>query len=114
MHSFSPIYGVDSTVETAIAARYAENFYNNWILDTAALGEIPGDLLASLYGKCDLSMMRPEDLELIKKYTVDFLGLNYYARVMVGALQERRDDVDCQQQGEGGEGNLTDYHQRLV
>lgn len=83
VHSFSPIYGVDSTVETAIAARYAENFYNNWILDTAALGEIPGDLLAELYGRCDLSMMKPEDLELIKNYTVDFLGLNYYARVMI-------------------------------
>ena len=83
VHSFSPIYGVDSTVETAIAARYAENFYNTWILDTAALGEIPGDLLAELYGRCDLSMMKPEDLELIKSYTVDFLGLNYYARVMI-------------------------------
>ena len=37
VHSFSPIYGVDSTVETAIACRYAENFYNNWILDLSLI-----------------------------------------------------------------------------
>lgn len=83
VHSFSPVYGVDGTVKTRIAMRYADNFFNNWILDTAAAGEIPGDLLGELSKVCDLSMMLPEDLEIIRKFTVDFLGLNYYARVMI-------------------------------
>lgn len=104
VHSFSPIYGVDSTVETAIAARYAENFYNNWILDTAALGEIPGDLLAALYEKCDLSMMRPEDLELMKEYTVDFLGLNYYARVMVAPYKTGETTLIVNNKGKAAKG----------
>ena len=83
VHSFSPVYGVDMTVKTQIAMRYAENFYNNWILDVAAMGQIPGDLLEKLSESCDLSMILPSDLELMQRYTVDFLGLNYYARVVI-------------------------------
>lgn len=83
VHSFSPIYGVDNSVACQIAVRHAENFYNDWILDVAALGRIPGDLLKELSTCCDLSMMTQEDMEIIRCNTVDFLGLNYYARVMV-------------------------------
>lgn len=83
VHSFAPVYGIDGTVQTRIAMRFADNFFNNWILDTAAMGEIPGDMLGELSKTCDLSMMVPEDLEIIKNNTVDFLGLNYYARAVV-------------------------------
>ena len=48
VHSFSPVYTTDTSVESAIARRFADNFYNNWILDTAAIGEISGDLLGEL------------------------------------------------------------------
>ena len=61
VHSFSPVYTTDTSVESAIARRFADNFYNNWILDTAAIGEIPRFAGESLK-TCDLSMMTPEDL----------------------------------------------------
>lgn len=83
VHSFAPVYGIDGTVKTRIAMRFADNFFNNWILDTAAMGEIPGDMLGELSKSADLSMMLPEDLQIIKENTVDFLGLNYYARAVV-------------------------------
>jgi len=83
VHSFSPVYGVDDSVRTQIAVRHAENFFNNWILDTAAVGEIPGDLLGELSKCCDLSFMNEEDMAVIRRYTVDFLGLNYYARAVI-------------------------------
>ncbi len=83
VHSFAPVYGIDGTVKTRIAMRFADNFFNNWILDTAVMGEIPGDMLGELSKSCDLSIMLPEDLEIIKNNTVDFLGLNYYARAVV-------------------------------
>ena len=83
VHSFAPVYGIDGTVKTRIDMRFADNFFNNWILDTAAMGEIPGDMLGELSKSCDLSIMLPEDLEIIKNNTVDFLGLNYYARAVV-------------------------------
>ena len=38
VHSFTPVNGVDDTVNTRIAMRYADNYCNNWILDTAAKG----------------------------------------------------------------------------
>lgn len=83
VHSFSPVYGVDDSVASQIAIRHGENFYNDWILDVAALGRIPGDLLKELSVCCDLSMMTAEDMKVLRNNTVDFLGLNYYARVMV-------------------------------
>ena len=83
VHSFAPVFGVDDTLETKIAMRNADNFMNNWILDTAAKGEIPIDLLARLNAKYDLSYITLDDLKIIKDNTVDFIGLNYYARVLV-------------------------------
>ena len=83
VHSFAPVFGVDDTLETRIAMRNADNFMNNWILDTAAKGEIPIDLLTRLSMKYDLSYITPDDLNIIKENTVDFIGLNYYARVLI-------------------------------
>lgn len=83
VHSFTPVNGVDDTIETRIAMRYADNYCNNWILDTAAKGEIPIDLLSTLSKKYDISFILAEDLKVMKENTVDFLGLNYYARTLV-------------------------------
>ncbi len=84
VHSFGPVDGIDDTPETKIAMRYADNYANNWVLDTAVFGEFPSDLIEELSRKqYDLSYMKKEDLNLIKENTVDFLGLNYYARLLV-------------------------------
>lgn len=84
VHSYTPVDGVDGTLETKIAMRDADNFCNNWVLDTAALGEIPADMLAKLRNQgYDLSFILEEELKIIKENTVDYLGLNYYARTLV-------------------------------
>ena len=67
VHSFAPVFGVDDTLETKIAMRNADNFMNNWILDTAAKGEIPIDLLTRLSSKYDLSYITSEDMKMIRK-----------------------------------------------
>lgn len=103
VHSFSPVYGVDESVETLIAKRYAENFYNTWILDTAT-GEIPGDLLGELSKSCNLSYMKPADLEVIRKNTVDFLGLNYYARVVVKPYETGETTLIVNNKGKAAKG----------
>ena len=41
VHSYTPVDGVDDRPETLKAMRYADNYCNNWVLDTAAKGEIP-------------------------------------------------------------------------
>lgn len=83
VHSFGPVDGIDDSFKTKIAMRYADNYANNWILDTAAKGEFPFDLMCILSQKYDLSFVKDEHLEIIKNNTVDFLGLNYYSRVYV-------------------------------
>jgi beta-glucosidase len=83
VHSYSPIYGVDNRLETKIAMRKADNYFNNWILDTAIIGEPPMDMLATLNKKYDLSYMKEEDFNIIRENTVDFIGLNYYARALI-------------------------------
>ena len=104
VHSFSPVYTTDTRVESAIAERFADNFYNNRILDTAALGEIPGDLLGELKKTCDLSMMTPEDLAVIRRNRVDYLGLNYYARVMVKPYESGETTLIVNNQGKKAKG----------
>ena len=91
-------------MESAIARRFADNFYNNWILDTAAIGEIPGDLLGELKKTCDLSMMTPEDLAVIRQNRVDYLGLNYYARVMVKPYESGETTLIVNNQGKKAKG----------
>lgn len=83
VHSFGPVNGVDGSLKARIAMRYADNYANNWILDTAAKGEIPIDLLTVLSQKYDLSYITEKHLQVIKANTVDFLGLNYYSRILV-------------------------------
>lgn len=83
VHSYSPVDGVDDTLETKISMRNADNYCNNWVLDTAAFGVIPEDLIEKLRESYDLSFINEEHLKIIKNNTVDFLGLNYYARILV-------------------------------
>ncbi|MEH7106493.1 glycoside hydrolase family 1 protein [Bacillus sp. JJ1764] len=83
VHSYAPIFGVDDSLETKMAMRNADNYFNNWILDTAIKGEIPIDMLTKLNEKYNLSFILPKDLKDIKENTVDFIGLNYYARALI-------------------------------
>ena len=105
VHSYAPIFGVDDSLETKIAMRYADNFYNNWILDTAILGEIPMDLLGRLNEKYDLSVIQPDDLKTLRENTVDFIGLNYYARVLIKPYTEGETVLRVNNSGKSGKGS---------
>jgi beta-glucosidase len=105
VHSYSPVFGIDKSVRTKIAMRYADNFYNNWVLDTAARGEIPVDLLGRLeHDGYDLSVIEDGDLEIIKKNTVDFIGLNYYARVLIKPYTTGETTLRVNNKGKAGKG----------
>lgn len=83
VHSFGPVNGVDDSFKTKIAMRFADNYANNWVLDTAALGELPFDLVEVLSERFDLSCIKDEHIQILKDGTVDFLGLNYYSHTLV-------------------------------
>ena len=63
VHSYSPVNGVDDSSATNRAMRYADNFMNNWVLDTAAKGKIPTDFLQALSQKgINLSFIDEDDI----------------------------------------------------
>ena len=106
VHSFGPVNGVDDSLKTRIAMRYADNYANNWVLDTAALGEIPFDLLCVLSQKFDLSFIRDDQLKVIRENTVDFLGLNYYSHTLVKPYTEGETSFTVNNTGKGGSNSL--------
>lgn len=103
VHSYGPVYGIDDTIETQIAVRYADNFNNNWVLDTAVFGEFPIDLLSEIAKTYDISFMKSEYLNIIKENTVDFLGLNYYSAIDVKPYTQGETSLVFNLQGKSGE-----------
>lgn len=106
VHSYTPVDGIDNSIETMIAMRYADNYCNNWILDTAVFGEFPIDLVGKLAQNYDVSFMKANELEIIKENTVDFLGLNYYARTLVKAYTEGETQLIFNHSGEKGKSKV--------
>ncbi len=106
VHSFAPVNGVDDSFMTKIAMRFADNYANNWILDTAAKGEIPFDLLCVLNERYDLSFIKDEELRIIRENTVDFLGLNYYSHMLVKPYTEGETSLVVNNSGAGGKNTV--------
>lgn len=106
VHSYTPVNGVDDSIETKIAMRYADNYCNNWILDTAALGEFPIDLISVLAKDYDISFISTKELEIIKENTVDFIGLNYYSRTLVKPYTGGETQLSFNHSGKKGESKV--------
>lgn len=105
VHSYTPIDGVDDSPACLEAMRFADNYCNNWVLDTAALGEIPEDMLEKLASEgVDLSFILEEDKKIMRENTVDFLGLNYYARALVKPYTSGETELIVNNTGKKGKG----------
>ncbi|WP_350343044.1 glycoside hydrolase family 1 protein [Proteinivorax tanatarense] len=76
--NLTPSYPKGENVEDIRAAEIADAFFNKSFLDPAVLGRYPRvirDVLKTEGIKVNYSQ---EELDLIKNYKVDFLGVNYY------------------------------------
>jgi beta-glucosidase len=83
--SQSPTFPATRTPEDAAAARGSDGYTNRWYLDPVLKGMYPDDMLRlweDLVGP--LPEIRPEDVATIGTPS-DFLGVNYYARRVIGA-----------------------------
>lgn len=60
------------------AADFVDNFFNRSFLDPAVKGEFPAKLVAVLEKDGVLWESTEKELSIIKRNTVDFLGVNYY------------------------------------
>ncbi|HIY57218.1 MAG TPA: glycoside hydrolase family 1 protein [Candidatus Tetragenococcus pullicola] len=118
VHSYGPIYGVDDSSETKQAMRDADNYYNNWVLDPAILGIFPKDLLEKLISSgIDLSFIQENDSQIFKENTVDFIGLNYYARVIIAPYKEGETVLSVNNSGKSAKGSskivVKDWFEQL-
>ena len=80
----SPVYPQTESNEDKAAARLEDGIQNRWFLDALYKGEYPEDILA-LYSKHANIGIQEGDMDFIKKYKADFLGINYYAPTRVKA-----------------------------
>ncbi|HEU5227480.1 MAG TPA: GH1 family beta-glucosidase [Ktedonobacteraceae bacterium] len=77
---FYPVYAADNRPETLRAVKQADTFRNRWFLDPVLRGRYPDHLFT------DMGVLPPaikdDDLALISA-PIDFLGVNYYSRMLV-------------------------------
>jgi beta-glucosidase len=80
--NLSPVYPATDSAEDRAAARLEDGTLRRWYMDPLFRGEYPADVLAHLGP--DAPWIRDGDLAAIAT-PMDFLGLNYYSRMVVGA-----------------------------
>ncbi|MGT2753412.1 glycoside hydrolase family 1 protein [Streptococcus ovis] len=83
--NLTPAYPRSQHPADVKAARIAELFQAKSFLDPSVKGEYPQELIYILKKHQLMPTYLPEDLEVIKANTVDYLGVNYYQPLRVAA-----------------------------
>jgi beta-glucosidase len=81
---FYPVYAADDRPETFLAVKSADTFRNRWFLDPLLLGRYPDGLFSDL--GVTPPPIREDDFAIISA-PIDFLGVNYYSRMLVRGAQ---------------------------
>lgn len=76
--NLTPAYPRSESQGDKAAAEFCNNFYDNSFLYPAIRGEFPQELVSVLERDGVLWKGEPEDAAIIRKNTVDYLGVNYY------------------------------------
>jgi beta-glucosidase len=77
---FYPVYAADDRPETLLATKRADTFRNRWFLDPIFRGSYAEDLFTDL--KVEPPPILEDDFSIIS-VPIDFLGVNYYSRMIV-------------------------------
>ena len=78
--NFTPVYPYKNSLQDRAATERAQAFYNDWFLMPLVQGRYP----AYPFTEQAVIPVQEGDLEMIKG-SLDFLGVNYYSRALVGA-----------------------------
>lgn len=87
--NLTPAYPATNSKEDKEASEFVDDFFNNVFVETAINGEFPKKLVEVLEKDGVLWKSEVGDAELIKKNTVDFLGVNYYHPKRVKARTDK-------------------------
>jgi beta-glucosidase len=88
--NLTPVYAADDRPETLRAQAQADIFHNRWFLDPLFRGTYPARLESDLI--VSPSSVADGDLALIAA-PLDFLGVNYYSRLLVRAHAHAHQDA---------------------
>ena len=82
---FYPVYAADNRPESLLAVEEADTFRNRWFLDPLFRGSYPDNLFT------DMGVTPPtvhdDDFSIIST-PIDFLGVNYYSRMLVRGSED--------------------------
>ncbi|MFW9895278.1 MAG: GH1 family beta-glucosidase [Candidatus Thorarchaeota archaeon] len=83
--NLSQIYPQEISTLNSKATHFIDGITNRWYLDPIFRAEYPEDILYFLNQKYNFPPIPKEDLELLKKNPIDFLGINNYTCTRVEA-----------------------------
>ena len=82
--NFTPTYAVDDKAENIEAAKFADDYFNQWYIKPLFDGKYP-DILQQLPENCHPDI-HVGDMEIIS-HPIDFLGVNFYTRLVYKAVE---------------------------
>ncbi|MGI6776911.1 MAG: GH1 family beta-glucosidase [Acetivibrionales bacterium] len=85
--NFYPIHPASESPEDMKTAIRVDGVLNRWFADPLFKGKYPEDILEIFSEKLGSPVIKPGDMELIAGNSVDFLGINYYSRLVVKGSQ---------------------------
>jgi len=83
--NFTPAYAVDDKVENIEAAKFADDYFNQWYVKPLFDGQYP-EILQQLPESCHPDI-HSDDMKIIS-HPIDFLGINFYTRMVYRATPD--------------------------
>lgn len=81
--NLTSVYPASGSQADRDAAKIVDGHFNRWYLDPVLRGSYPEDMLKLYTEKLQAPVIKSGDLELLARAKIDFLGANYYFRMLV-------------------------------
>lgn len=81
--SLAPVHPATESPGDKEAARIYDGWLNRWFLDPVLKGSYPRDMLEKYIDELDAPYIKEGDMDIISRYSIDFLGVNYYTRHVI-------------------------------
>ncbi|MFX1280935.1 MAG: GH1 family beta-glucosidase [Promethearchaeota archaeon] len=83
--NLSHVYPISESPLNSKAVKFIDGIFNRWYLDPIFKASYPQDVLDFLRAKYDFPPIIEEEIKLLKDNPIDFLGINNYSCMWVGA-----------------------------
>lgn len=88
--NITPVTPASTSREDAQSAYLMDGVLNRWFMDPVLKGTYPDDTLEIFMGMLGAPKTKEGDMKLMAQNPLDFLGVNYYSRMVVKASDENQ------------------------